>query len=289
MNKEIQPRYLAKSSKNNILNAFIFSLKNTNKFIAFTLAETLIVMGIIGVVAALTIPNLNASTNDAEKIAKFKKTYAELVQAHDRATAVYGPVETWFTGITDAEEEALSAKYFDRLTEFMKVTKTCGSNESAEVDCMTSIEKNELYGGSSDTTDYRSAILAGGSSVGVYIWSSTCTVSYYDKPSDRSIMCGFITLDIDGPRKGKNTLGIDLFPLTVTKEGIMPSGESSSYLATSMEDCTNNGYACAQWIMDHGNMDYLKASHTDDDTTGTCNNDSSKQLGYGPGKVQSCK
>ena len=30
-----------------------------NKYIAFTLAETLIVMGIIGVVAALTIPNLN--------------------------------------------------------------------------------------------------------------------------------------------------------------------------------------------------------------------------------------
>lgn len=30
------------------------------KKIAFTLAETLIVMGIIGVVAALTIPNLNS-------------------------------------------------------------------------------------------------------------------------------------------------------------------------------------------------------------------------------------
>jgi len=30
------------------------------KNLAFTLAETLIVMGIIGVVAALTLPNLNS-------------------------------------------------------------------------------------------------------------------------------------------------------------------------------------------------------------------------------------
>lgn len=43
------------------------------KKIAFTLAETLIVMGIIGVVAALTIPNLNSSTADKEKVAKVKR------------------------------------------------------------------------------------------------------------------------------------------------------------------------------------------------------------------------
>lgn len=44
------------------------------RFFAFTLAETLIVMGIIGVVAALTIPNLNSSTADKEKVAKLKKS-----------------------------------------------------------------------------------------------------------------------------------------------------------------------------------------------------------------------
>lgn len=43
------------------------------KLFAFTLAETLIVMGIIGVVAALTLPNLNDSTNNKEKVAKVKK------------------------------------------------------------------------------------------------------------------------------------------------------------------------------------------------------------------------
>ena len=42
------------------------------KLIAFTLAETLIVMGIIGVVAALTLPNLNSSSGDKDKVVKVK-------------------------------------------------------------------------------------------------------------------------------------------------------------------------------------------------------------------------
>ena len=71
------------------------------KAFAFTLAETLIVMGIIGVVAALTIPNLNSSTADKEKVAKLKKVYSNLQDAFGRAEAVYGPYNEWFqTDIT---------------------------------------------------------------------------------------------------------------------------------------------------------------------------------------------
>ncbi len=54
---------------------------------AFTLAETLIVMGIIGVVAALTLPNLNSSTGDKEKVVKLKKIYSNLEDAFGRAKA----------------------------------------------------------------------------------------------------------------------------------------------------------------------------------------------------------
>ena len=69
--------------------------KILKKALAFTLAETLIVMGIIGVVAALTIPNLNSSTADKEKVAKVKKIYSNLNDALGRAQVVYGPVEEW--------------------------------------------------------------------------------------------------------------------------------------------------------------------------------------------------
>ncbi|MBR2526233.1 type II secretion system protein [bacterium] len=65
------------------------------KFIAFTLAETLIVMGVIGIVSALTLPNLNSSTGDKERVAKVKKIYQNLNDALGRAEAVYGPYEEW--------------------------------------------------------------------------------------------------------------------------------------------------------------------------------------------------
>lgn len=88
------------------------------KAFAFTLAETLIVMGIIGVVAALTIPNLNSSTANKEKVAKVKKVYQNLTDAYGRMNAVYGRIDEWTTHN--------STIFGDRLSEFMKTSKNCG-------------------------------------------------------------------------------------------------------------------------------------------------------------------
>ena len=95
------------------------------KTIAFTLAETLIVMGIIGIVSALTLPNLNASTGEKEKVAKVKKLYQNLDDAYGRATAVYGPINEWF--LNDTTETAQKTRFMERMTEFMKVSKKVNS------------------------------------------------------------------------------------------------------------------------------------------------------------------
>ena len=59
------------------------------KKFAFTLAEVLITLGIIGVVAAMTIPNLIANTNGAKFKSQFKKTLSTLNQAGLMAQAQY--------------------------------------------------------------------------------------------------------------------------------------------------------------------------------------------------------
>ena len=92
------------------------------RFFAFTLAETLIVMGIIGIVSALTLPNLNSSTGEKEKVAKVKKIYQNLNDAYGRATAIYGPFDEWFKN--DTTNQARSIRFGERMTEFMKVSKT---------------------------------------------------------------------------------------------------------------------------------------------------------------------
>ena len=60
----------------------------TKRF-GFTLAEVLITLGIIGVVAAMTIPNLIANTNSAKFRSQFKKTLSTLSQAGLMAQAQY--------------------------------------------------------------------------------------------------------------------------------------------------------------------------------------------------------
>ena len=65
--------YFCEKIKPNSRATFMNYKKSLKKFLAFTLAETLIVMGIIGIVSALTLPNLNSSTGEKEKVAKVKK------------------------------------------------------------------------------------------------------------------------------------------------------------------------------------------------------------------------
>ena len=75
------------------------------KYSAFTLAEVLITLGIIGVVAAMTIPNLIANTNGAKYRSGFKKALSTLSQAGLMAQAQY---DYDFAGITAAEASANS-------------------------------------------------------------------------------------------------------------------------------------------------------------------------------------
>lgn len=57
------------------------SLKSAKTFLAFTLAEVLITLGIIGIVAEMTIPVLVQNVNEAQYYAGAKKAYSTLSQA----------------------------------------------------------------------------------------------------------------------------------------------------------------------------------------------------------------
>ena len=65
----------------------------------------MVVIGIIGVVAALTLPNLNSSTGDKEKVVKLQKIYSNLQDAFGRAEIVYGPYDEWFVNDGDDEDK----------------------------------------------------------------------------------------------------------------------------------------------------------------------------------------
>ena len=263
MNKRIQLGEGVESNNSKNSNKFDYFLKNTKKFIAFTLAETLIVMGIIGVVAALTIPNLNSSTNNMEKVTKVKKIYAELNEAHNRATAVYGPVETWFTN--DPNDSSRRKRYFDRITEFMKVQKSCRDNNDNicySENCIVRLD------GDCDEGFYWPAfVLNSGASVSIgnigypkCNWAESLDIIKHGYAKNA---CGDIRIDIDGPNKGKFTDGIDVFFFWITKDGIFP--EYTSKPNFDVEWKADNWEYGSTWILEKGNLDYLKV-----DSSGNC-------------------
>lgn len=67
-------------------------MKNTK---AFTLAEVLITLGVIGIIAAMTIPTLIQSYRNHVVETRLKKVYSVMNQAIQRAEADFGAKELW--------------------------------------------------------------------------------------------------------------------------------------------------------------------------------------------------
>ena len=68
---------------------------NNSRKIAFTLAEVLITLGIIGVVSAMTIPTLMANHRKKVVETKLEKIYSVMNQAINLTNAEYGDVTNW--------------------------------------------------------------------------------------------------------------------------------------------------------------------------------------------------
>ena len=71
-------------------NRFRTKFGMTHNKAAFTLAEVLITLGIIGVVAAMTIPTIIANTNSQKYRSTLKKTVSTLSQAARLSDSLYG-------------------------------------------------------------------------------------------------------------------------------------------------------------------------------------------------------
>ena len=85
------------------IHLFTYSLK---KRFAFTLAEVLITLGIIGVVAALVFPSVITNYKKQQTVTKLKQTYSLLSQALTAAQAQYGDPLNWDIGYYKGQDSS---------------------------------------------------------------------------------------------------------------------------------------------------------------------------------------
>ncbi len=202
----------------------IMKLKNqafcTKNFSAFTLAEVLIVLGIIGVIAAITLSTLSKNYQKVQILSHFKKFYTEISQTMKQSEIVNGQAEYWsFTTSDITTTTTFADEYF---YPFIKTLKKCEHSDNSCWATPKGLNGKESSYSLSAISYSLSCLLQDGSSLFFAVTGSTTTPS------------AFFIIDIDGPNKGRNMLGIDVFGLAfrtsgsaTIKQGLAPSGLTS--------------------------------------------------------------
>ena len=97
-------------------------IKNMRKRFGFTLAEVLITVGVIGVVAAITIPTLMQNYQDNANKVAYRKSFSVLSQATKMIAYENGGT---LQGVFNSNDEAR-----DKYGEQIKHIKTCNANDA---------------------------------------------------------------------------------------------------------------------------------------------------------------
>ena len=204
---------------------------------AFTLSEVLITLGIIGVVAALTLPAIVNNTNNKTLETSLKKSYSTIYQALNIYYAQNGEKITP-ENIGAHELKPILLKYMDVI-----------DSEAKSVDDKT--YKN--YTG----TSYVNRVFFYD---GQFILKDGSLILLRNAGGNQL----FISVDINGPNKRPNQLGHDLFMFEINTKGeLVPMGAKETiYYNINDTWCSStstnamNGAACT--IKAVNEKDYFK-------------------------------
>ncbi len=229
-------------------------MKYYNTRFGFTLAEVLITLGIIGVLAAITIGVLVNKYTNLQYVAQLKKSYTVLSQAIQFVQRDFGDIESWNW---DRDTEAFLNNYFKPYFP--------GSKVYPPLDWKRSMCYEQDIGFEVSGSKYQYNWLNG-------VWISTpfgnitssirlsngiCigTIGYSGSTWSR-----MLAVDTNGSAKGPNTAGKDLFFFIIDNNtklvpyGIDLSLEelSSLYRNACNKNAASPGFTCAASIMKEG-------------------------------------
>lgn len=174
------------------------------KFFGFTLAEVLITLGIIGVVAALTLPTLISNHRKKVYSTQLKKAVNTVLNANKLMLAEAGVDSLndvdFYQHVTRGSSttmDSLARKYFNIAKD---VTNLRSSND--EYKYLLNINHY-----SHNTTDYFSNV-----SGHIYLLSTAdgADLFFNDK---------YVYIDVNGYNKRPNTVGLDFFLLVLNTDG----------------------------------------------------------------------
>lgn len=232
------------------------------KFLGFTLAEVLITLGIIGVVASMTIPTLMQKKFEQETAAKLKKAYSTLSNAYTLAVQENGTPDLWNLNAQDNSQGA--ANILNNFSPFLHIEKNCGTSSG----CFpANVYYKYLSGGNEHLydqfTSYSKAILNDGVIIGFNVRNESCQ-DHRGTSLALDNICAISIVDLNG-FNGPNQFGIDTFFFQISKYGIIPHGSQQEtrypFDPSCKDKSTSQGFGCASWVLYNENLDYLHCNN----------------------------
>ena len=224
---------------------------------AFTLAEVLITLGIIGVVAALTLPSVIQNYKKQEVLSRLKKSYAVIEQTVKMAEKDYGTITTWPEW---SDSEAVLHKYF---VPYLSGVKEFGKTKSVEkslcYDQNSSMTFDNVFNYYSQyvwwTGVHISNPFSTGETSSIALSDGTC-IGLNPETDSLGVKPKMIFVDVNGSRRGPNVAGKDLFFFYINSDGfVKPWGDG--YQDVLLKNLCNSqsssqGYTCAARIIREG-------------------------------------
>ncbi len=214
----------------------------------FTLAEVLIVVSILGIIAVITVPGLISNYRERATITKVKKTYATLT------TGYSAYVSTNFHSLphySDTKAGAIGV-YNDLIKPYFEISYDAGTDKTKKEKILGT--ENKYLNGTkaanyAKETKFYAVKLKDGSVIFV---RGSDSVDQGQK--------GVIFLDVNGS-SGPNVVGRDIFVFRIYNEELI-AGTCYTGIFKSKECAdrclTGDGTECTEWILLNSDMKYLK-------------------------------
>ena len=223
------------------------------------MAEVLITLGIIGIVAAMTLPSLINNKKNKELETAFKKNYSVISQALNMYYAQNGEKLT--------PEYVGDRKLKPTLVNYMKVLQDCGwGYSSTSTSCIPNYNdpdrNSQVYKNFTGTNNISLNLFDDGQFI---LNDGSLILLENNGPVNNNKM--YISVDVNGYLKNPNRLGHDLFMFQIDNKGnLLPMGaEGTDYYDENDAYCsstsTNNMNGAGCTIKAINEKDYFTKLH----------------------------